>query len=75
MTETLEPMSRPLLVPVEGPMPAATGQLGIGRTSVYERVKTGELAAVKIGRRTLITQASIDAFVDRLIGAGDPIAS
>jgi len=33
--------------------------LGIGRSSVYALLKTGRLDAIKIGRRTLLTTASI----------------
>jgi excisionase family DNA binding protein len=40
--------------------------LGIGKTKLYELVATGDLETIRIGRRTLIMQASIDAFVARL---------
>ena len=33
--------------------------LGIGRSSVYALLKSGRLDAIKIGRRTLLTTASI----------------
>lgn len=33
--------------------------LGIGRSSVYALLKSGKLDAIKIGRRTLLTTASI----------------
>jgi helix-turn-helix protein len=39
---------------------------GISRTSVYELVKSGQLKKIKIGRRGLITVASLNALVDRL---------
>ena len=56
-----------LLVPIE----ATKGELGgIGRTSVYELIKSGDLQVVKIGRRSLITRSSIEAYVDRLSTAG-----
>jgi excisionase family DNA binding protein len=35
--------------------------LGIGRTKVYELIKTDLLEVVKIGRRTLVRTASIHA--------------
>jgi len=35
--------------------------LSIGRTSIYELINAGRLKTVKIGRRTLITTASIRA--------------
>lgn len=41
-------------------------QLSIGRTGVYQLIDAGELTRVKIGSRALITQASIDQYIDRL---------
>jgi excisionase family DNA binding protein len=38
---------------------SAAQTLGIGRTSVYALLKQGRLDAIKIGRRTLLTTASI----------------
>lgn len=38
----------------------------LGRTKLYELIKDGELATVKIGRRSFITRRSIDAYVERL---------
>jgi len=39
---------------------------GIGRTTVYELIKRGELTQVHVGRRAFITAKSIEAYVDRL---------
>jgi hypothetical protein len=39
---------------------------GISRTAVYELARDGQLKKIRIGRRGLITVASISAFVDRL---------
>ncbi len=39
---------------------------GIGRTTVYGLIATGKLEAVKLGSRTLITAASIDALLASL---------
>ncbi|HET7074028.1 MAG TPA: helix-turn-helix domain-containing protein [Mycobacterium sp.] len=37
----------------------------ISDVTIYKMIKRGDLDAVKIGRLTFITQASIDAFVAR----------
>lgn len=40
--------------------------LGIGKTKLYELLASGELEAIRVGRRTLILRASIDALIERL---------
>jgi Helix-turn-helix domain len=42
---------------------------GIGHTTIYELMKTGQLERVNIGRRTFITAKSLVAYLDRLCGA------
>lgn len=37
----------------------AAKALGVGRSSVYNLIKSGRLEALKVGRRTLLTTASI----------------
>jgi excisionase family DNA binding protein len=39
---------------------------GIGRTTVYELIKRGELTQVHVGRRSFLTSKSLAAYVDRL---------
>lgn len=39
--------------------------LGIGRTKIFELINCGQLKTIKIGRRTLVTMASIRALVDK----------
>jgi excisionase family DNA binding protein len=39
--------------------------LGVGRSTIYELIASGELRTLKIGRRTLITVESQDALVAR----------
>jgi len=36
---------------------------GIGRTKLYELVKSGELSTVHIGRRTFFRKSDLEAFV------------
>ncbi len=40
--------------------------LSIGRTSLYEAVKRGELTSVKLGRKTLFYAADLAAFLTSL---------
>ena len=47
-------------------IPDAMWQLSISRTRLYELLSCGDLVAVKVGSRTLVTQQSITVFVDRL---------
>ena len=39
---------------------------GIGRTKLYELINSGDIEAIKLGRRTLIRAESLRAFVARL---------
>ena len=45
--------------PIAMSVNSAAQTLGIGRTSIYALLKQGKLDAIKIGRRTLLTTASI----------------
>ena len=40
--------------------------LGLSRSSAYNLVQSGELEAVRSGRRLLVVVESIDAYVERL---------
>ena len=39
----------------------AAASLGIGRTKTYDLINCGQLKTVKIGRRNLVTTASVQA--------------
>jgi excisionase family DNA binding protein len=42
----------------------ATRMIGIGRTKLYELIASGELEAIKIGRGTRITTASLHKLIE-----------
>ena len=44
----------------------ATAYCGIGKTKLYELVKEGRFTARKIGRRTLLLTAELDAYIESL---------
>lgn len=41
-------------------------QLGIGRTSVYALIKSGQLGSVKLGRRRVVPATAIEAMITRM---------
>jgi excisionase family DNA binding protein len=50
------------------PIEEAAAALGVGRTTIYGLVDRGELKTVHIGRRALVTDQSLNAYVERLTG-------
>jgi excisionase family DNA binding protein len=50
--------------PVTISITGAAKALGLGRTSIYELIKSGRLETVKFGRRHLIKTASIRRLID-----------
>ena len=60
---------RLLVSPVE-----AANLLGIGRSTVYVLMQSGELASVRVGGSRRIPVAALDELVSRLRGAADPMS-
>jgi excisionase family DNA binding protein len=48
----------------------AAAVLGISRTSAYERVRAGELPALRLGRRIVITRSVVDAMLTAVPALG-----
>lgn len=47
-----------------------TEYLGIGRTTLYRLIDSGEIAVVKIRRRSLFRLADVDDYIERRV-SGD----
>ena len=50
-------------------VPEATRLLGVSRSSLFELLRTGQLPAVKLGRRTLIRTSELRRFIANLAAA------
>jgi excisionase family DNA binding protein len=46
----------------------AARMMGIGRTKLYELIGNGEVEAIKVGKATLVTTASLNAMIERRRG-------
>jgi excisionase family DNA binding protein len=51
-------------------LPEAGDFLGLKRTAIYDRIKAGEIRAVKVGRLTKVYGRDIQAFVASLPALG-----
>lgn len=47
-------------------IPEAVKASGIGRTTIFDMIKTGRLPAKKLGARTIILRSDLEAFVANL---------
>mgnify|MGYP000873669816 FL=1 len=52
------------------PPAAAAEYVGVGRSTLYELIKGGEIAVIKVGRRTIIARSELDDFLRRRSGHG-----
>jgi excisionase family DNA binding protein len=48
------------------PVPEAARRAGVGRSSLYEAIARGELPMRKLGKRSLIRTADLQAWIDAL---------
>lgn len=48
------------------PIPGAVAYAGTSRSALYEALKRGQIEARKCGRRTLVSVASLDAYLASL---------
>lgn len=60
--DSAQTSTSPLLLTVR----QAAAALGVGRTTVYELISSGDLEVVHIGRSARIPVAAINEFVDQL---------
>ena len=54
------------LEPLSVDIPEACRLTGLGRSKLYQLLGNGEIASVKVGKRRLITVASLRCWFDRL---------
>lgn len=47
----------------------AAAASGLGRTTIYELIKRGELPRAKVGARTLIRRRDLETMIDRRTAA------
>lgn len=48
--------------------------LNMGRSTLFEKIKSGELKSVRIGRSRRITRAALEEYVAGLEQSGEPAA-
>ena len=65
LSDPLEGQARLPLEPLTVRIPVAIRLTGIGRSKLYELIKSGDVETVKIGTATLVTMASLRRLVER----------
>lgn len=68
---TPTPQPKPVcpVAPVSYSVEDAARALGIGRSLAFRLIREGQLAAVKIGRRTVVSVKECEDFLARMRGA------
>ena len=65
LSDPSEGQARLPLEPLTVRIPVAIRLTGIGRSKLYELIKSGDVETVKIGTATLVTMASLRRLVER----------
>jgi excisionase family DNA binding protein len=61
-----DPASDPLADRLAYSVEEAAGLTGLSRDLLYDQMRAGTLAYLKVGRRRIITRQHLDAFLTRL---------
>ncbi len=48
------------------PVEAVMARLGLGRSTIFEKISSGELRSVKVGRRRLVPESAIIDYIANL---------
>lgn len=57
--------------PLAHSVTAACERLGVGKTTIYELIKAGEIRPFKIGRKTLIPETDLQRVIATRVAAND----
>jgi excisionase family DNA binding protein len=60
--KVLSNQSAPQLHPLE----TVTARLGVGRSTVFDLIGSGQLRSVKVGRRRLVSESALVEFINQL---------
>ena len=56
-------MIHELPVPLAHRIPDACHRIGVGRSTIYELIKSGEIRTIKIGARTLVPDTELQRLI------------
>lgn len=57
--------------PLAHSVTAACERLSVGKTTIYELIKAGEIRPFKIGRKTLIPEMDLQQVITKRVAAND----
>jgi excisionase family DNA binding protein len=52
-------------VPLSHTIPQAVERTGVGRSKLYEAMRTGDLPIIKVGKRTLVLESDLQDWLHR----------